>query len=284
MIKFPKYIQIETTILCNAECYFCPQNMLLRRPRDMEETVWKKIIDQSRDRGVIYRPFMVNEPLSDNKLPVIMNYIKQDSTAKVHLNSNAINLTEKWSKNLLESGLDLIKFSVDGYSPKSYSASGRGDEGKYNRVVNNILRFVELKNKLHHHVKIYVRMIDMPGNKDEQEAYLEFWSDKVDYAQIVPMYSWPWSGQEKPYLKPCPKIKNEMFFYVDGRATLCCWDNWERGIIGDINFASVEEIWTGAMNKHYRNLLNEGKRDKILLCSRCDAYKRYDFSNWEGYE
>jgi hypothetical protein len=30
-------------------------------------------------------------------------------------------------------------------------------------------------------------------------------------------------------------------------------------------------------------LLDKGERDKIHLCSRCDAFKGYDFSKWTGY-
>lgn len=70
---------------------------------------------------------------------------------------------------------------------------------------------------------------------------------------------------------------------VDGRAVLCCWDAFGRGIIGDVNHQSVEEIWLGNANQKFRQLLNNGERDKILLCSRCDAFKKYDFSKWTGY-
>ncbi len=283
MIQFPEYIQIETTVLCNAECTFCPNDKLLRGPRDMQENIWRKIIDDSRGRGVTYRPFLVNEPLVDRRLSDIMRYIKEDDTAKVDLNSNAISLTERKSREILEAGLDLIKFSVDGFSPESWEASGRGNRNKYRRVVENISRFIEINNEMNNPCRIFVRMIDLPANKHEQKSFLEFWGGKSVNAQIVPLYSWPWTGQESPYPKPCPKIRREMFFYVDGRATLCCWDNWERGVIGDIRYASVEEIWLGALNQGYRKLLNEGRRSDILLCSRCDAYKSYDFSRWEGY-
>ena len=44
----PEYIQIETTIVCNASCTFCPHKTLTRRPRRMKDEVWKKIIDDTR--------------------------------------------------------------------------------------------------------------------------------------------------------------------------------------------------------------------------------------------
>ena len=90
-------------------------------------------------------------------------------------------------------------------------------------------------------------------------------------------------GRPNRFRAPCPKIVDEMFFIVDGRAVLCCWDFQERGVIGDINDQTVKEIWRGAQIQNYKQLLNEGKRDQIELCSRCDAYKNYDFSNWKGY-
>ena len=71
-----------------------------------------------------------------------------------------------------------------------------------------------------------------------------------------------------------------MFFYVDGRATLCCWDSKERQIVGDISTQSVMEIWDSEIMKKCRNLLDQGKRDDINLCSRCDAYENLSFDQY----
>ena len=68
-----------------------------------------------------------------------------------------------------------------------------------------------------------------------------------------------------------------MFFYVDGRATLCCWDASERQIVGDVKEEHVLAIWTGKTINQCRELLDEGRRSEINLCSRCDAYKHFDF-------
>ncbi len=281
MISFPKIIQIETTMLCNSECMFCPQNELTRGPNYMEEHVWKKIIDESRGKGVIYRPFLVNEPFVDRRLAEIISYIRKDETAKIELNSNGRFVNRKMIPDVLNAGVDWIRFSVDGFSPETYKKSGRGMN--YEKVVDDVHFFINERDRLKNDCFVEIRMIDIEFNKHEQEQFVTYWNKYADQATITELYTWPWMGQTESVNLPCPKVVDEMFFIVDGRAVLCCWDFQERGIIGDIKEQTIDEIWSGSVIQRYKQLLNEGKRDEIVLCSRCDAYKNYDFSNWKGY-
>ena len=281
MILFPKIIQIETTILCNSHCVFCPHNEMDRGPKVMEEWVWKKIIDESRGRGITYRPFMINEPFVDPMLPEIIGYIKQDSTAKVEFNSNGHFSAKTDIRALIAAGIDYVRFSIDGFTEETFKESGRG--GKFEKIVSNIHDFINERNRQKSNCKIEVRMIDLECNKHEQKSYVEYWSKYADAATVTELYEWPWSGQTEPYRMPCPKVKYEMFFMVDGQATICCWDAFGKSLIGDVKLNTVEEIWIGETNQQYREFLNKGEREKIVLCSRCDAYKKFDFSNWMGY-
>jgi radical SAM protein with 4Fe4S-binding SPASM domain len=84
-------------------------------------------------------------------------------------------------------------------------------------------------------------------------------------------------------LPPLPENPEEMFFYVDDNAVLCCWDFDDRAIISNVNDSSVGEIWNGEENRTFRELLTQGKREEINLCSRCDGFGTFDFSKWPGY-
>jgi MoaA/NifB/PqqE/SkfB family radical SAM enzyme len=247
----------------------------------MEDHIWKKIIDESRNRSVIYRPFMINEPFVDLRIPEVVRYIKKDETAKVEFNSNG-NFHPKFDiEGALKSGIDWVRFSIDGFTEETFKKSGRG--GKFTKIVSNVLEFIAERNRQQSKCHIEVRMIDLDITRNEQEDFVNFWRQHADEATITQLYDWPWSGQTECLRAPCPKIKDEMFFMVDGRAVLCCWDAFARGIVGDVNHQTVEEIWLGNPNQKFRQLLDKGKRDKILLCSRCDAFKKYDFSKWTGY-
>lgn len=277
--KHPRYIQIESIIGCDARCPFCPQREIDRMPRRMPDETWMKIVDDTRGLGITYRPFLQNEALLDTRLPRIVSYIKQDPTAHAEINTNGHALSGELSAALIEAGIDLMRFSIDAFSPETYAKDRVGLD--YHRVVANIERFARMARESGRTVVTEVRMIDMESNRLEQRDYIEYWSARVDRALIVPLYNWPWTEGVEMVRRPCIKMREEMFFYTDGRAVLCCWDIAGRAVIGNVNESSVLEIWNGEPRRTYAEYLARGERDKILLCSRCDAYAHRHF---EGFE
>nr|MEE4266975.1 radical SAM/SPASM domain-containing protein [Candidatus Krumholzibacteria bacterium] len=281
----PRYIQMETVTKCNAKCEFCPQNEIMRDPARMPEDTWKKIVDDTRGWGITYRPFLTNEPFVDNRMPEIVRYIKDnDPTATVEFNTNGELVTEKLGAALLEAGVDIMRFSIDGLSRETYEPSRLGVN--YDRVMERTQRFLELWDEGGYRDKVFteLRMIEVPENKHEIEAYREFWGPKCSEVLITQLYQWPWTGQlrDDVVLKPCLKVLDEMFFYSNGNATICCWDVHERAVIGNVLEQSVQEIWESYAAGCIRATLNDGRRDLIHLCSRCNAYKDYDFSRFES--
>ena len=275
----PRYIQLETIIGCDADCPFCPQKKIDRTPVIMPESTWKKVIDETRGLGITYRPFLQNEALIDKRLPKIVAYIKEDPTARAEINTNAGLLDEKRGNRIIEAGIDLVRFSIDAFSPESFAKCRVGLD--YGKVVANINRFLENVSRSHSHVVTEVRMIDMDINRHEQRDFIDYWSARADRALIVPLYHWPWDEGVEMVRKPCIKMREEMFFYTDGRAVLCCWDIAGRAVIGDVAKETVIEIWNGAVRRRFAEYLARGERDRIILCSRCDAYRDRRFDGFE---
>lgn len=274
----PEIIQIETTIICNAKCPFCPQHEVTRRPSLMKDDVWKKIIDDTRNLGIVYRPFLINEPLTDKRMGDIMRYIRKDTTAKIELNTNGELLTDDMTRAILDAGIDVIRFSIDGFSPETFAQARPGID--YETTIERTVRFIQTAKRNGGAGRIEIRMIDMDSNRHEHDAFKAFWSKQGAEPMITMLYKWPWEPGVVPVQLPCIKILKEMFFYVDGKATLCCWDTHERAVIGDVTTTDTLDIWNGESNRRYRDLLAAGKRDQILLCSKCEAYKDYHF---EGF-
>ncbi|HVD91108.1 MAG TPA: SPASM domain-containing protein, partial [Vicinamibacterales bacterium] len=58
----------------------------------------------------------------------------------------------------------------------------------------------------------------------------------------------------------------------DGRVSLCCADFDGRTILGDVNGASIEEIWNGEPYREARRLhLESGGPD---VCQSCDLPRK----------
>jgi len=277
----PRFIQLETVTVCPAKCPFCPQHEIRRDPPRMPDATWRRIVDQTRGWGVTYRPFLTNEPFVDKRQPAIARYIKDnDPTARVEYNSNGYLLTETLGRALLDAGVDILRFSIDGFSPETYGPSRVGLD--YERVKANVTRFLEIWDREGYREQTFteVRMIEVPENRHELDAYRAYWGPRCTEVVITQLYQWPWTGQrrEDVVLKPCLKVLDEMFFYSDGDATLCCWDVHGRAIVGNVHRQTVQEIWDGWVARQLRTLLDDGRRDLITLCSRCNAYQGFDFT------
>ncbi len=280
----PRFIQMETVTKCNAKCEFCPQNEIVRDPARMPAETWKKIVDDTRGMGITYRPFLTNEPFVDNRMPEIVRYIKEnDPTARVEFNTNGELVTEQMSIDLLEAGVDIMRFSIDGLNRETYEPSRLGVN--YDRVMERTQRFLQLWDEGGYRDKVFteVRMIEVPENTHEVQAYRDFWQPKCTEVLITQLYQWPWTGQKRHdvVMKPCLKVLDELFFYSNGNATVCCWDVHERAVVGNVLEQSVTEIWESYAANCLRDILDDGRRDLIHLCSRCNAYKDYDFSKFE---
>jgi len=275
----PRYIQIESIIGCDADCPFCPQKKIDRKPVIMPDSTWKKIVDDTRGLGITYRPFLQNEALIDKRLAKIVAYIKEDATARAEINTNGSLLDERRGAELIDAGIDVVRFSLDAFSAETFARCRVGLD--YQKVVDNVNRFIALAARRRGSVVTEVRMIDMESNRGEQRDFIDYWSVRADRALIVPLYSWPWDEGVLMVRKPCIKMREEMFFYTDGRAVLCCWDIAGRAAIGDVTKESVLEIWNGAVRREYADLLSRGERERIILCSRCDAYKDRHFDGFD---
>ncbi len=279
----PRFIQLETVTKCNAKCPFCPQNEIVRDPARMPEATWKKIVDETRGWGITYRPFLTNEPFVDNRMPEMVRYIKtNDPTARVEFNTNGELVTEKLGVELLEAGVDIMRFSIDGLTRETYEPSRIGID--FRKVMERVQKFLEMWDQGGYREKVFteVRMIEVPENAHEVQAYRDFWEPKCSEVIVTHLYQWPWTGQkpEDVVLKPCLKILDELFFYTNGKATLCCWDVHEKAAIGNVNDQSVQEIWDGYAAQCLRAILDDGRRDLIHLCSRCNAYADFDFGKF----
>ncbi|HYL80348.1 MAG TPA: radical SAM protein [Candidatus Acidoferrum sp.] len=138
----PVVLYIETTNRCDSLCQTCIRSFrTLEPPKDLTLAELRRIVDQvPRLTRVLLHG--IGEPLLNPDLFPMITYLKGRGVTVV-FNSDAIGLTEKKRRGLIESRLDELRVSMDAATPETYRAI-RG-VATFDRVVENVTALRQLK-------------------------------------------------------------------------------------------------------------------------------------------
>jgi MoaA/NifB/PqqE/SkfB family radical SAM enzyme len=141
-LRSPVCLYLETTNRCNLLCTTCPRTYEeLEPPADMNWELFTRIVDQIPDiaRVVLHG---VGEPMLVKELPRMIRYLK-DRGAYVLFNTNGTVLTAKKGRELIATGLDELRVSLDAADARSFMAV-RGKD-YFNRIVRNVRAFTAMQ-------------------------------------------------------------------------------------------------------------------------------------------
>jgi len=143
----PRALYIEPTNRCNSLCTTCPRTFFpMEQPADMSLARFQALVDQFPvlDRVVLHG---LGDPMLNRDLPAMIHYLKaRPEGTHVIFNSNSLALTPALAVQLVESGLDEYRASLDGATPATYHAV-RGVNGLA-KVTRNLRLLVETKQRL----------------------------------------------------------------------------------------------------------------------------------------
>lgn len=277
--KYPWGVDIGVTNLCNAECIMCPHSKL-KKMGTMNMALYKKIIDNCKKIGIkIVTLSFFGEPFLDKTLIEKIIYAKERGMF-VAFYSNASLLTEELAKKIINSGLDGITISFDGYSKETYEKIRK--KLKFDVVKKNVLNLIETRRKMgKSNPNINLVLVELEENKNEIKQFYKEWKNKVDSINIINMRNWANDIQKegtkdsfhfnkKMKRKPCALIWQKMVVDWNGDVVLCC-DDWNHStVLGNLKKQTIEEVWKGEKLKKIRGAHAKGEFWRIPLCSGCN--------------
>jgi MoaA/NifB/PqqE/SkfB family radical SAM enzyme len=140
----PVCLYLEVTNRCNLLCETCPRTFeALEPPADMSWDLFTRIVDQAPGvkRAVLHG---VGEPMLVPELPRMIRYLKARGVY-VLFNTNGTLLREKRFRELINSGLDELRVSLDAADARSY-AQVRG-RPFFDRIVRDVRRMREFQDE-----------------------------------------------------------------------------------------------------------------------------------------
>ena len=141
----PVCLYLEVTNRCNLLCETCPRTFEeLEPPADMSWSLFTKIVDQVPNvaRVVLHG---VGEPMLVKDLPRMIRYLKDRGTY-VLFNTNGTLMQPRRFQELIDTGLDELRVSLDAADRESY-AKIRGKDF-FNRIVRDVGKFIAYQKQM----------------------------------------------------------------------------------------------------------------------------------------
>ena len=287
---YPRYIDIELTNVCNFRCLMCPTGNFSqnRKKGFMTDAVFYEILNNIVARKIPLRFIRWGEPTLHPKL---MDYISAVKSLDIlcHINTNGSLLTPDKISELIDAGLDSIKFSFQGVDAGSYSEMRNIDY--FDELVVIIRIFFETRGS---RKKPYIHVSTTVTHEDAA-MIRKFKSELKEITDLVTVgrtvlehidlkkiklgkeaverikYLKKKESVVKKYL-PCPEVFDKLSINWDGTVSACCSDYDNLMVVGDIREQSLKEIWHSEKMDRYRALLARMQHSRLPLCRTCYDY------------
>ena len=277
--RLPEIVQIESTNICNARCVFCPRDEMKRRQGVMDDSLYRKIVDECAALGIGHlRLHNYGEPFVDRRLVEKIAYAKARGIPEVGLISNGSLVDEGIARGIVEADLDAINISVDASGREVFEKTRVGL--KYDTVIANIERLVRVRAELGRTRPRLILSFVRQDNSDEERSFIERWRQLADKIHVTDLHNWAGTlHRASDGSFPCYRQWLTFTALWDGRVALCCADFDGRVILGDLRTSSIREIWNGEPYRKVRreHLASGGP----AICRACDLPKK-DSPLWIG--
>lgn len=229
-LDFPTRFAVEVTAECNLKCYMCHHPNMVRPKGRMPFELWKRCADQVAEISPSTQCWFsfCGEPLLEPELLIKMiKYGKSVGLKSVNINTNGMLLTPELAVPIIESGVDLIVFGIDGFTSDTFEKIRI--EAKRDVVYANVEHLLKVRKEYGNKPEIQVQFIEMEENKHEFEEFKNYWLKKGATIKARRMLSW--GGQFETHLQvpneeriPCPWACTMMHVFWDGRVPRCPGD------------------------------------------------------------
>ncbi len=272
----PLSLTIESTAKCNLFCPMCLRERVYLPPRDMDFSVFRKIIDESAEFLEFAVPYGVGEPLLNPEIFDMIAYCRA-AGIPTGISTNGTLLDETSSRKLIEAGLNYIIFAFDGATRKTFETYRKGAD--FDKVRANIHAFLRVKDSMQSKIFCAVQMVALKENRAEGPAFVRMWKVKgINQVRIKKDEvhnegsAVPEALEARPSMRhPCYLLwRGPMYIHYDGTVFPCCYVFPEHPI-GNIKRNSLKEIWNSEKMMRLREAHLKGDLREYPECLNCPA-------------
>jgi radical SAM protein with 4Fe4S-binding SPASM domain len=243
-----KWVDIETTTICNYACTYCPVAYFRRDPSVMDIDLFANIISQLEmiDTVEYITLNSYNEPTIDPYFTQRMELLCS-SRLKLHLYTNGSKLTDKQIQLLIKKRDVQVFINIPGLDADYYyKITGGGD---IEPVLINIEKCLE--NDLD--VQFVVNGFGRDATYHAEQLKNRY-KDRIKRPTLPNFMTdrcgnLPNAGKQNIYINGdlvgCNKVLNTLSIAADGTVFLCCNDYFHKTTLGNLKTESLKNIVDG---------------------------------------
>lgn len=266
---------IATTHRCNMTCRMCIRAVRKFDGPNMEFDLFKKITNE----GKAYLRYIS----LDGPGETIMNpdafrmiHFARSQGFRVMLSTNATLLNEATRASLLDSGLDMIIFSINGTTPEVYEAV-HGVQA-FEKASANVHAFLELKRKRKSSILVAVQMIRLPQTRTQVHEFVRQWRSVpgVDMVRVKAdiVCNDALGGERIGFVphrrRPCPRLwYGPIFVETNGDVYACPGVLYKAGPVGNLTDSTLAQVWNNQPMQAMRAAHARGEAAVYPECSDC---------------
>ena len=165
----PTFVSIEPANFCQLRCPECPVGIAsspnrLSPNRLMPLSIFERVLEQVQATAHTMQFYFQGEPLLNKQLPEMIAAAHKAGLYTI-VSTNAQSLSQDMANALVQSGLNRIIVSIDGFSEESYQAYRIG--GSLQKALD-ALRYLANAKRLHKsHIRIELQTLRLKTNEHE---------------------------------------------------------------------------------------------------------------------
>lgn len=284
VVRFPPVrLWIELSARCNLRCAMCPNRDLPEDQKgDMEWPIFQKVVDEADGFAFEVSLHHRGESLLHPRALEFIRYAA-NKRMRTKLHTNGSLLTPELAEGIVDSGLNRISFSFDGFTREDYEKIRCG--GDFERVVTNIRGLLEARKKAGTRSPIVaVEVIALSGHRTSgggrKSLLKEFKRAGLDEFVVKKPHNWAGylkSGRRSMVYTPCTFPWNALLVLWKGDVSACSQDFFGTHILGNVKEKKLIEIWNDGPMQRLRAGLSERRFEKFSACAGCDRLWRDTF-------
>jgi sulfatase maturation enzyme AslB (radical SAM superfamily) len=287
--EHPSMVQIGLSTVCNMRCPECYYREYQKSPNFkpvfMNQHLYNRILDQVGHfpSSTMLRYLGRGESLTHPNAIEMIGEAKTRIAGHVALITNGLLVDEKKARGLLETGIDVVDFSMDAITADTYTQV-RGE--RFDLLTRNVNNFISLRNQGGYPTRVMASFLVQPENYHEAEEFRDVWGKRVDKVIFRKYHSYAGKIQEKACIPEerhaCASLWNRVNINENGKITLCYIDWDENSIIADLNDpkTTILDTWRSSYEDARQGHLTGNLPD---ICASCQT--GWQAAHWQlSYE